>query len=191
MNCINFLEDSAKKIEDEEQFTRSCLEEDIFNRILEGNRQNLFTPDLAKAFDECEEKFPEKKECLQQLRRVLSASFLFPKGEIALYLNKRSRDRGESDYSQSQGSGGRKISISATKLFNEWIEQNRHDPYPSMQVKQDLAKQTGLTVKQVQTWFTNRRARSCLSEKRGSFRKKICEKVKEISLKKIKPNNSG
>lgn len=53
----------------------------------------------------------------------------------------------------------RKLPIKARKIMGAWFERNRHDPYPSEEVKIDMSEKTGLTIKQIQQWFTNRRKR--------------------------------
>jgi hypothetical protein len=43
--------------------------------------------------------------------------------------------------------------------LNMWFFSNLHDPYPSDEVKKQLAGQTGLSLSQVNNWFGNKRIR--------------------------------
>ena len=44
-------------------------------------------------------------------------------------------------------------------ILQEWFFDNIENPYPSTEQKQFLSELTGLTVKQIQRWFGNRRKR--------------------------------
>ncbi len=46
-----------------------------------------------------------------------------------------------------------------------WLEEHHHNPYPTTGTKAWLAEMTGMTVKQVSTWFMNARARMGLVHK--------------------------
>jgi hypothetical protein len=54
-------------------------------------------------------------------------------------------------------SGG--FTVDSVELLNHWFESNIDDPYPSSDVKQDLADTCGLSYDQVQHWFINARMR--------------------------------
>jgi hypothetical protein len=41
----------------------------------------------------------------------------------------------------------------------QWFITHIHNPYPSHEEKYELANRTSLTIKQIDTWFTNRRSR--------------------------------
>ena len=43
----------------------------------------------------------------------------------------------------------KKIPKEALEVLKSWLNQNIHDPYPSNEVKSQLAKQAGLDFKQV------------------------------------------
>ena len=45
------------------------------------------------------------------------------------------------------------------KVLKDWLKNNMHNPYPSQQQKEQLAREAGITSKQVQIWFSNRRTR--------------------------------
>jgi hypothetical protein len=49
--------------------------------------------------------------------------------------------------------------IEAVKTLQSWLEKHQSNPYPDMRDKIDLSRQTGLDIKQIQTWFTNTRRR--------------------------------
>jgi len=45
------------------------------------------------------------------------------------------------------------------RLLKQWLDDHFDDPYPSAEVKMDLATRTNLTYEQVQHWFVNARMR--------------------------------
>ena len=47
-----------------------------------------------------------------------------------------------------------------TDILNSWFEKNRSSPYPSEEEKEQLARDTRLTVKQIRYWFANKRTRT-------------------------------
>jgi hypothetical protein len=53
-------------------------------------------------------------------------------------------------------------------ILLEWLKNNLKHPYPSNEVKQDLANRTNLTVKQVTTWMTNKRIREIKASKKDT-----------------------
>ncbi|KAF1958349.1 hypothetical protein CC80DRAFT_29256 [Byssothecium circinans] len=66
-----------------------------------------------------------------------------------------------SQYSVKRSRAGRnsKLPPNALHRLQAWLDANRHNPYPSADMKQQLAQECGITEKQVTTWFTNARAR--------------------------------
>ncbi|KAB8201796.1 hypothetical protein BDV34DRAFT_216025 [Aspergillus parasiticus] len=44
-------------------------------------------------------------------------------------------------------------------VLEQWLDLNLHCPYPTKEEKRSLAGQTGLSISQVSTWFTNARRR--------------------------------
>ncbi len=48
---------------------------------------------------------------------------------------------------------------SATNKMWKWLELHWDDPKPTREEKKELADQTGLTVKQITSWFSNARCR--------------------------------
>ena len=47
-----------------------------------------------------------------------------------------------------------------TAILNSWFKKNRFSPYPSEEEKEQLARDTILTVKQIRYWFANKRTRT-------------------------------
>jgi hypothetical protein len=52
-----------------------------------------------------------------------------------------------------------KLESHATRCLHQWLKENRNNPYPDNDTKRLLATKCGITEKQVNTWFTNARAR--------------------------------
>lgn len=48
---------------------------------------------------------------------------------------------------------------SATNILKDWLLRNWHDPYPTEDAKDSLAKATGLKLEQVNNWLINARRR--------------------------------
>lgn len=53
--------------------------------------------------------------------------------------------------------------INAVNLLSAWLDQHRKNPYPSAKERAQLAKEAGLTERQVRSWFMNARNRGHLS----------------------------
>ncbi|KAH7136023.1 hypothetical protein B0J11DRAFT_519756 [Dendryphion nanum] len=60
---------------------------------------------------------------------------------------------------RSRAGRASKLPLSALNTLQAWLDANSDNPYPTAQVKKQLAQQCGITEKQVTTWFTNARAR--------------------------------
>lgn len=55
-----------------------------------------------------------------------------------------------------------------TDILNKWFEEHNDKPYPTKKEKEELAKCCKITIKQVSTWFNNKRYRSnCTLTKKG------------------------
>jgi len=52
-----------------------------------------------------------------------------------------------------------RFSLSAVKVLDDWLAAHQEHPYPSLEEKSLLVKESGLTTKQVNTWFANARRR--------------------------------
>jgi hypothetical protein len=59
-----------------------------------------------------------------------------------------------------------------SELLNNWFFSNLHDPYPSDEVKKQLAAQTNLSLSQVNNWFGNKRIR---------YKRKMLEKSRRVA----------
>lgn len=49
--------------------------------------------------------------------------------------------------------------VTSTCVLQKWLLENFNDPYPSHSKKLELAKQSRLTIYQVNNWFINARER--------------------------------
>eukprot|EP00871_Galdieria_phlegrea_P005884 jgi/Galph1/783/GphlegSOOS_G5515.1 len=54
----------------------------------------------------------------------------------------------------------RPVNKQTRKVLNDWFEANIHFPYPSENVKKDLALKAGISISQVNTFFGNKRMRT-------------------------------
>lgn len=52
-----------------------------------------------------------------------------------------------------------KIALESTSIMQKWLLENFHDPYPTQVKKQEMARESKLTVYQVNNWFINARER--------------------------------
>ncbi|KAK6180728.1 hypothetical protein SNE40_008726 [Patella caerulea] len=48
----------------------------------------------------------------------------------------------------------------AISVMQRWYEQNKENPYPSKQDKEDIARLGGISITQVKSWFANKRNRT-------------------------------
>lgn len=60
---------------------------------------------------------------------------------------------------RSRAGRNSKLPIAALNRLQAWLDANKHNPYPTAETKRWLAQECGITEKQVNTWFTNARAR--------------------------------
>jgi hypothetical protein len=73
----------------------------------------------------------------------------------AMNISKMNKRNKEEKYSRKH-----QLPDRAVEIMNEWFEEHLHNPYPHMVEKENLAKLGGISVKQVNAWFSNRRNRS-------------------------------
>lgn len=71
-----------------------------------------------------------------------------------------SSSQNESYSNLKRNRSAKQLPEDAVDLLNEWFESHLNHPYPSNDEKQRLADKCGITVKQVNSWFCNRRNRS-------------------------------
>ena len=108
----------------------------------------------------------------------------------------------ENHVTRSRARRTAKLPLSALQKLQAWLDANQHDPYPSAEVKKQLAQECGITEKQVTTWFTNARARqlnpmeawlSSTSEEDAASESDIVDAAQEIqySTPLTQPPDSG
>ena len=51
----------------------------------------------------------------------------------------------------------------AVTILKSWLHEHLHNPYPTHKEKELLSKESGLSKKQIQNWFTNARKVNKLS----------------------------
>jgi len=79
------------------------------------------------------------------------------------------------------------LPLSAVNTLNEWVSNNRHDPYPTKEEKEILATKAGITVKQVNNWLVNYRCkRHSISTSSEKFKDQICSSIAEDTGRKKK-----
>ena len=49
--------------------------------------------------------------------------------------------------------------VEARRVLKSWVDDHLEDPYPTVNEKNQMAQAAGLTIKQVNDWFTNYRKR--------------------------------
>ncbi|KAL3094513.1 hypothetical protein niasHT_026279 [Heterodera trifolii] len=79
----------------------------------------------------------------------------------------------------------RNFSKQATEVLNEYFYSHLSNPYPSEEVKEELARKCQITVSQVSNWFGNKRIR---------YKKNIAKAQEEASMyaqKKAQPSPYG
>lgn len=77
-------------------------------------------------------------------------------GSIAQIL---SSSQQEQPRKRKRGKKRARLPPTAVAVLDDWFVQNRTNPYPGPDAKAALAVVTGLTIKQVDTWFANARQR--------------------------------
>jgi len=101
-------------------------------------------------FENALEKIKESiSHSLDQLtERIIEAAAVIPSIEAkSVTIQKKGRK------------GKTKISKKALTTLKNWLTEHFQDPYPSPAEKIRLANEAGITLKQVQNWFTNARGR--------------------------------
>ncbi|KAL9108592.1 MAG: hypothetical protein Q9227_006678 [Pyrenula ochraceoflavens] len=89
----------------------------------------------------------------EMARRATIVPFAVEKKGFASSLSNQSKGNGRS--------GGRfYLTVKQQGVLRTWLKNHLHDPYPSPLMKSELARQTSLTVRQVEIWFANARKRS-------------------------------
>jgi hypothetical protein len=68
-------------------------------------------------------------------------------------------DKGVVKRSKVEATRPRELPNIATAVLKEWLADNKDSPYPSIEQKNFFAEKTGLSMKQINTWFVNHRGR--------------------------------
>lgn len=87
-----------------------------------------------------------------------------------------------------------KLESHALRRLKSWIRDNSSNPYPDADTKRALAQECGITEKQVNTWFTNARARQRFLRHADSSRlqsKGERDPTKRLSKVKVSPIPEG
>ena len=66
----------------------------------------------------------------------------------------------EDKHDKKAGRGKQKLPKEARQVLKSWYVEHIEDPYPSHEEKERLAKDAGINLKQVKTWFINMRGNS-------------------------------
>eukprot|EP00472_Partenskyella_glossopodia_P009291 CAMPEP_0197538246 /NCGR_PEP_ID=MMETSP1318-20131121/59295_1 /TAXON_ID=552666 /ORGANISM="Partenskyella glossopodia, Strain RCC365" /LENGTH=148 /DNA_ID=CAMNT_0043096615 /DNA_START=365 /DNA_END=814 /DNA_ORIENTATION=- len=84
----------------------------------------------------------------------------------------RSRGSGEVRYT-SNCEQGKRLNFSREQIqhLSRWFEDHVDDPYPSPNTKAQLARQSGLTFKQVSNWFINARSRRLTRDEKKALKR--------------------
>ena len=97
--------------------------------------------------------FSEKERALQEIKS-LKTRFGTLKSirhqETEPYPSRSSISRHQRRYS---------LGVEARRVLKSWVDDHLEDPYPTVNEKNQMAQAAGLTIKQVNDWFTNYRKR--------------------------------
>lgn len=146
------------------KFSRVLIPESTSTKFL------YFEGQMSKLVHEMELLRP-----LMQLERELRhALVLYPLKDLAYreqmkeMNNERSKTDTEQDGDVSESNSSTKetrlksssrLSHASVSMMKEWLSNNRAHPYPSPFEKHQFAVQGGITLKQVEYWFNNTRAK--------------------------------
>ena len=110
----------------------------------------------------------------KQRRELVSAAFLTATSPIETctpsksFMIKNILDKEKPRLDSSPYNKSKRVNYPdwVTEIFENWLKDHLHDPYPSKSEKQELSFKTGLTLTQVSNWYMNVRKRRCLSLKK-------------------------
>ncbi|XP_065899718.1 uncharacterized protein [Dysidea avara] len=91
--------------------------------------------------------------------------------------NSSATEHGRKSLHKKSPAKGRKLQtdrkpLDTDSILDQWFEEHSERPYPNKKQKEDLAKHCNITIKQVTTWFNNKRYRSnCTKTKKGKGKK--------------------
>lgn len=173
------------EIEDKE---RKSLHESLSSGDQPGpSRLNTLGDCLADA--EIKQKYGELKRRVKEetVQAILKLNAKSPSPPKQSHQRKRSPPRQSRSSPQQQASprspkcatrGGKTVKQKSPQklnkdsktidVLNQWFDEHSDKPYPTKKEKEELAKRSKMTVKQVSTWFNNKRYRSnCTLTKKG------------------------
>eukprot|EP01134_Creolimax_fragrantissima_P006765 CFRG6765T1 len=105
----------------------------------------------------CTDKDKDKDKDTNDLERTMFLDFIVKCNAM------RSRDGGTEVSSTVADNHKRKSASrtkpSTTRILRSWLNEHYANPYPDAEQKEDLCKQTGLSITQVNYWFVNARRR--------------------------------
>lgn len=126
-----------------------------FRKIEE--KSEMFTFHLAELLKEQSNLRPISEKEIQQMVNIIRRKFLFLQVQLkqktcenVMVLRSRFLDARRKR---------RNFSKEAIQLLNEYFNANLHNPYPSENVKEELALKCRISVSQVSNWFGNKRIR--------------------------------
>eukprot|EP01138_Halocafeteria_seosinensis_P007596 gb/GECG01007764.1/.p1 GENE.gb/GECG01007764.1/~~gb/GECG01007764.1/.p1 ORF type:complete len:154 (+),score=29.25 gb/GECG01007764.1/:1-462(+) len=100
--------------------------------------------------------FVMKNVLLQQLKELDALQQYLPN---RLQQAGRNRPTGDPDIVALTKENAGELSYESTKVLMTWFMEHIHSPYPTVEEKEELARQTELSRLQVRNWFTNMRKR--------------------------------
>jgi len=171
------------------KFSKGSEEEEKIS-IAKAKAREYFKNYACEIFRGIKGKFED-----QQLHHIIPETFLQNsmdrlKLSISLSLNQltdkivKSASRDNSPMKSSMikiqkkpKMGKTKIPRKALTVLKNWLTEHYQDPYPSWSEKMKLAEEAGISVKQVQNWFTNIRGRVW---KRSINQEKFSSQIEDI-----------
>ena len=147
---------------------KACFEDLVRAFNLDDNTKDTINEVFQRDAHKLEESYAEKRKRLQQIKQAVNhqSDNLDLKLQI-IYQEKYDKiveilldslpkcvmtlsQKIEKSYRHRE---------EALAVLETWFSNNLEKPYPDENTKASLAEQTGLTKKQVETWFTNKRSK--------------------------------
>jgi len=137
------------------EWIRSLIMETISSLLTRLKHNSSYAFFTVKDLNQCFEsvKF-QITNIFQKLPR--SSSFL----HLSSGTSNEAPSNGQENLAKSQNNKSRiHFPKRVQKVLKDWLKNNMQNPYPSQEQKEMLAKEAGITSKQVQIWLSNRRTR--------------------------------
>lgn len=140
-----------------------------------------------------EEKFRDRsfyqilpQAYFEQQVEIISCNIEASLKEFKEHLSPKSEDNTD----KTVAKGKHKLPKEARQVLKSWFIEHIEDPYPSAEEKERLAKDAGINLKQVNTWFINKRGNSIrrLSQPEKftqEIRKKLVTEQQKRNLEKM------